>query len=258
LNVSGAIDGNSTLDILGATALRGTLAVTGATTLSAKASYLTNLAPFTALQIPDAAYVTGLTSQAILTASNGLTKTGTNVTLGGALVGNTTINGAFNLGFNNTNVNISGSTGVNITTAAAGLKLVTAPSTGSAVTDLVLVRATDGTVKTVASSSVGDKNNIYSITAVTTNVTLTTASPYVILVNGAAPVTITLPAVPVTGEAFKIKDISNAAVTNNITINRNGKNVDGAAADALINTSGGAIELVYDGSASWYTLSFVN
>jgi len=46
---------------------------------------------FTARSLVDKAYVTGLTSQLIASANNGLTKSGTNVRLGGNLTGNTTI-----------------------------------------------------------------------------------------------------------------------------------------------------------------------
>ena len=98
LNASGAIDAESTLDILGATTLHSTLDVTGVTSLSAVASYLSDLSPFTARQIPDAAWVTGCTSTAgVQTVNNGLTKVGTNAVLGGALTGDTAISGAYTL-----------------------------------------------------------------------------------------------------------------------------------------------------------------
>ena len=57
---------------------------------------------YVARSIVDADYVTGLTCQAILTASNGLTKVGTNVIFGGALTGNT------NITLSNNNLNIIG------------------------------------------------------------------------------------------------------------------------------------------------------
>ncbi len=133
--------------------------------------------------------------------------------------------------------------------------LITTPSTGST-SDSVLVRANDGTVKTVAGSSLGDKNNIYSYSAVTSNVTLSTGSTYVILANPSAEFTITLPATPTNGQVFKIKDISGQALTYNVIISGNGKNIDGYPM-ARINTDYGAFELIYNGIA-WYTLSFVN
>lgn len=133
------------------------------------------------------------------------------------------------------------------------------PSLGST-SDSVLVRASDGTVKTVAGTALGDKNNIYSKTVVSTSTLLATGDTYVILVNHTTPITLTLPATPIDGEAFKIKDASTTgALTNNITIARNGNNIDRGANDAAINTDGGALELVYDASlTSWFTLAFVN
>lgn len=150
-----------------------------------------------------------------------------------------------------TSVSITGTT-VNI---GGTVLLTTAPFAGST-SDSVLVRANDGTVKTVAGSSLGDKNNIYSYSAVTSNVTLSTGSTYVILANPSAEFTITLPATPTNGQVFKIKDISGQALTYNVIISGNGKNIDGYPM-ARINTDYGAFELIYNGIA-WYTLSFVN
>lgn len=123
-------------------------------------------------------------------------------------------------------------------------------------TDDVMVIDSSGVVKKITKSSLGDKNNIYSHTAVTSNVTLSTGSSYVILVNSSTEITITLPTTPINGQVFKIKDISGLALNNNIIINGNGKNIDGYSM-ARINTDYGAFELMYNGTA-WYTLSFVN
>lgn len=64
---------------------------------------------YTLRSIPDVDFVTGLTSQAIISASNGLTKSGTNIVLGGALTSDTTINGAHTLNFTPSVVNINSS-----------------------------------------------------------------------------------------------------------------------------------------------------
>jgi len=68
-------------------------------------------------------------------------------------------------------------------------------------------------------------------------------------------ITFTLPAAPATGQAYKIKDNGNG-LTNNITIDGNGNNIDGAST-ATINTNYGAFEIVFDGT-EWWTLSFIN
>jgi hypothetical protein len=139
------------------------------------------------------------------------------------------------------------------------LKLRTTPSqsTGS---DLLLTwNFTDKYVNAISSSIYN--NNNYSLTGITTgitNITLTTGSSYVILINHVTGFTATLPLQPHNGEAFKFKDISGNAFTYNITINGNGKNIDGLSS-TLINTNYGAIEIVYYANTdSWYSLGFVN
>jgi hypothetical protein len=136
---------------------------------------------------------------------------------------------------------------INLTGTVA---LVNTPAAGTT-SDSILVRASDGTIKQISQNNLGKL-------IVTGDTTLTTSSPYVILVNHTAPVTITLPATPFDGQAFKIKDASNNALTNNITIARNGNNIDRQASNATINTDSGALELVYDSSLGWFTLAFVN
>ena len=200
-------------------------------------------------------YVTGGTT--VLTANNGLTKqANNNVVLGGALTGTTTINGAQNLRINVTTLDLSGNTSLNLTGTA--ITLQTTPPVGST-SDAVLVwNSTDKNIKTVSGAALGDKNNVYSHSAVTTSVLLTTGSSYVILVNNSAPVTITLPATPLNGQVFKIKNVSGTAVTNIITVAGNTHNIDGSAS-GLINTDYGALELMYDITlTAWYTLAFIN
>jgi hypothetical protein len=138
--------------------------------------------------------------------------------------------------------------------------LLVAPVAGSTSDSVLVWNSGDKLIKTVVGGSLGDKNNIYSKTIVTGNTLLTTGSSYTILVNSSgATVTLTLPALPIDGQAFKIKDVANAALTYNIMIARNGNNIDSVANDAIINTDGGAIELMYDITlGSWYILSFVN
>ena len=248
--------------------------------------------------IPDIGFVTGqTTTSGVQTANNGLTKFGTNVTLGGALTGNTTISGAHTLtlnsltAFNATATNIGltgivtatgavhatstlgitgatqiggtlGVTGALTTTTTAqicGALTLSSVATGDVGTDEVMLITSGGVVKKVAASTLGEDNNIYSKTTYTSSQTLTTGSSYVILVNHSVPMTITLPATPLEGQAFKIKDVSSGgALTNNITIGRNGKDMDRTASNALINTDSGALELVYDSALGWFTLAFVN
>jgi hypothetical protein len=65
-------------------------------------------------------------------------------------------------------------------------------------------------------------------------------------------ITVTLPSSPSAGDVVGIKDYSNTADTNNITIGRNGSNINGNAADYIMNTEGLSVLLVYvDGTKGW-------
>ena len=61
-------------------------------------------------------------------------------------------------------------------------------------------------------------------------------------------ITITLPANPTAGTAVAVWDADNNAGANNITIDRNGQTIDGAAANDTLDVSGGHFEYVFDGT----------
>jgi len=220
--------------------------------------YSTN---FTARSIPDVGYVTGITSsiesdvsQAITGATNGLTKDGQDVKLGGIFTENTSITtNTYDLAIKAENINLSGNTAINLTGVVT---LQTTPITGS-ITDGVLVwNSSDNQVKQVDGSNLGDDNNRYDTTGITNSTITLTGSEYVVLIDtNSGGVTVTLPATPDNGTAFKIKDKGNA-LSNNITIDGNGNTIDGSS-NALINTDYGALELVFDGT-EWFSLAFIN
>ena len=188
-------------------------------------------------------------ANAITNVTNGLTKVGAHgAMLGGQLTGATTIYGSQALNFNITTFSVTGTSAINLNSPSIVLTQV--PPAGSTA-DSVLVRDSTGQIQVVAGSVLGDHNNIYSYTAVTGTVTLTTGSSYVIMVT--APATVTLPNPAQDGQVFKIKDVAGTALTTNISIVGT---IDGAA-NALINTNYGALELMYTGGA-WYSLAFIN
>lgn len=89
--------------------------------------------------------------------------------------------------------------------------------------------------------------------------TLLTGVHRTVLVNSAAaPRTITLPAAPLTGQIYEIRDVGSTGVgnsaTNNITIARNGNTIDGVAADLILNQNGRGVVLAWDGF-KWVTLA---
>jgi len=65
-------------------------------------------------------------------------------------------------------------------------------------------------------------------------------------------ITVTLPALPSVGDIVAVSDYAQTAQTNNITIGRNGSNIEGDASDLVIGKNGFAITFVYvDGTRGW-------
>jgi hypothetical protein len=68
----------------------------------------------------------------------------------------------------------------------------------------------------------------------------------------AGVVTANLPASPSAGDIVSISDYANTSVTNNITVARNGSNIEGSASDLTIENNGIALTFVYvDGTRGW-------
>ena len=64
--------------------------------------------------------------------------------------------------------------------------------------------------------------------------------------------TINLPALPSVGDIMAVSDYAQSATTNNITIGRNGSNIQGGASDLVISKEGAALTLVYvDVTKGW-------
>jgi len=68
----------------------------------------------------------------------------------------------------------------------------------------------------------------------------------------AGAITVTLPASPSAGAVVAVSDYAGTSDTNAITIGRNGSNINGAAADLVIEQENSAVTLVYvDGTQGW-------
>jgi hypothetical protein len=64
--------------------------------------------------------------------------------------------------------------------------------------------------------------------------------------------TVTLPASPSAGDFLAVSDYNSTAGTNNITIARNGSNINGSASNLVISKANSAIQLVYvDATTGW-------
>jgi hypothetical protein len=69
--------------------------------------------------------------------------------------------------------------------------------------------------------------------------------------TSSAAVTVTLPGSPSSGELVKIVDVGGNASSNNITIARNGNNIQGDASDLTVATSRAGFELMFISSYGW-------
>jgi hypothetical protein len=91
----------------------------------------------------------------------------------------------------------------------------------------------------------------WDTTAKTASFTAVSGNGYFVNTTSGA-ITMTLPATPTAGDIVSIADYAGTAETNNITIARNGSNINGAASDQLINKNNSGITLVYvDGTQGW-------
>jgi len=107
-----------------------------------------------------------------------------------------------------------------------------------------------------------DQGVFENIGAVTWDTTVKTSGFTAVSGNGyfcnttSAAFTVTLPASPSAGDIVGIKDYANTADTNNITIGRNSSNIQGEAADFIIDTEGRSVLLVYvDATKGWLVTS---
>lgn len=75
-----------------------------------------------------------------------------------------------------------------------------------------------------------------------------------IIVDTSSAVTITLPASASLGDEIRIMDGTGNASTNNITVARNGHNIQGAASDLTISTNRAAFGLVYYNTTNGWIL----
>ena len=94
----------------------------------------------------------------------------------------------------------------------------------------------------------------WDTTAKTAGFTAVAGTGYFVNTTSGA-ITVTLPSSPTAGDTVGIADYANTADTNNITIGRNGSNVQGEAKDFVINTEGGTIVLIYvDATKGWLSI----
>jgi hypothetical protein len=95
----------------------------------------------------------------------------------------------------------------------------------------------------------------WDTTAKTTGFTAVSGNGYFVNTTAGA-ITVTLPATPAAGDIVAIADYANTAATNNITVGRNGVNIDGEAVNGKIKINGQVYTLVYvDATEGWKTVN---
>jgi len=108
-----------------------------------------------------------------------------------------------------------------------------------------------GVTLDIQGSSSGVLDIQWDTTAKTSAFTAVAGNGYFVNTTSAA-ITVTLPASPSAGDFVAVKDYANTADTNNITIARNGSNIQGTANDFTISTEGLSIALIYvDATQGW-------
>ena len=98
----------------------------------------------------------------------------------------------------------------------------------------------------------------WDTTAKTAGFTAVNGTGYFVNTTSGA-ITVTLPASPSAGEIVAISDYAATAGTNNITVGRNGSNIEGSASDLTISNDSEALTFVYvDGTRGWKVVNSGN
>ena len=91
----------------------------------------------------------------------------------------------------------------------------------------------------------------WDTTAKTTGFTAVDGVGYFVNTTAGA-ITVTLPLSPAAGAVIGVSDYANIFATNNLTLDRNGSNIGGVAADSVLVVNGAAVTLVYvDATKGW-------
>jgi hypothetical protein len=134
---------------------------------------------------------------------------------------------------------------------------VTVAAPAAAGTNTITFPAETGTLVTTATTTALPGQIAWDTTVKTSGFTAVAYGGYFCNTTSAA-FTVTLPAAPTRGQFVVIVDYAGTAGTNNITIGRNGSNINGVAGDATIKTNRQGLTLTYiDSTQGWLASSNV-
>lgn len=177
-------------------------------------------------------------------ATNGLNKLGREVKLGGALIEETTINGAQILNINVSDFNLTGTT-INL---SGIITLQSIPISGTTSDAILVWNSSDKKIKQISPNIVNVYNVITEYTATTNNtfIGVSGTSCIYLMIN------------PSCGQKVSVADICGGALSNPIIINGNGKRInDSSCTCSLINTNFGSTTFIYNGYF-WSAVAFTN
>jgi hypothetical protein len=177
--------------------------------------------------------------------STGTSQAGSNTALGVSAL-STIGTGTFNIG-----IGASAGSSLNL----ANSSNICIGNTGTAGDNNTIRIGTQGTgtgqqsLTYIAGQLIGLSGRVMSVTTHASGTALTLSlTQYIVAVDSSGGArTVNLPAAPTTGQTYRIKDSVGSALTNNITISGNGKNIDGAASKVL-NTNYASVDLAYTGT----------
>ena len=100
----------------------------------------------------------------------------------------------------------------------------------------------------------GGSNSAMTWSITSSNGTMSANKGYFVDTSSAA-ITMTLPSNPILGDTIRINDLAGTFATNNLTVARNGKMIQGSATDLLVDTNESSFGLVYSNSTyGWKVL----
>ncbi len=124
---------------------------------------------------------------------------------------------------------------------------LTWPGAAAAANDYVLTSQTDGTLAWVENTG----GTAWQAVSASAAISVTAGNGYFLNTTSNA-ITATLPASPTLGDEIALADYAGTFDTNNLTVARNGKKIQGAAADLTVATERAAFTLVFtDDTQGW-------
>ena len=80
------------------------------------------------------------------------------------------------------------------------------------------------------------------------------ANDRVLVDTSSVAVTATLPATPLLGDSIRFQDVSGTFATNNLTVNRNGKDIMNLAEDMTVDTNHAGFGMVFTGDTNGWKI----